>query len=285
MCRRQVQKLKSNENQDEKKGTIDEMRELLRKDATKQVIFIICFGIAWGTIYNMQIFNPLVFPKGTDVFVNLYEGFVYDDLLDMTMYSMELIGKGLIIGVVLAFVFSGISIISKTFNAVYNLITSICDLLPGVALLPLAIMWFGIGEGVIIFITVHGILWPMSRNIMDGFRTVPSMYIEGGRNIGLKGAGLVLGVYIPAAFTSILSGLRVGWARAWRGLLSAEMIFGTTASGAGIGWYIFSQRQVVNIAGVLASLIVIIAIGVIVEYAIFRVVERNTVRKWGMLGR
>lgn len=175
--------------------------------------------------------------------------------------------------------------VSRTFHAIYSLLTTACDMLPGVALLPLAILWFGIGEMPIVFITVHGILWPMSRNIMDGFRTVPAMYIEGGRNIGLRGVRLVTGVYIPASFNSILSGLRVGWARAWRGLLSAEMIFETTGSGAGIGWYIFTQRQVLNTAGVFAALIVIILIGVVVEFAVFRVIEKHTVRKWGMSGK
>ena len=187
------------------------------------------------------------------------------------------------IGIVLAFIFSSIAVVSKIFYAIYNLIVSICDLLPGVALLPLAILWFGIGEGTIIFIVVHSILWPMSRSIMDGFKSISNIYIESGRNIGLKGLSLVRGVYLPAAFTSVLSGMRVGWARAWRGLLSVEMIFGTTGSGAGIGWYIFMRRTNFDIAGVFATLIVIIIIGIIIEYGVFRVIERNTVKKWGMV--
>ena len=94
---------------------------------------------------------------------------------------------------------------------------------------------------------------------------------------------LVKGDYLPAAFTHVLSGMRVGWARAWRGLLSVEMIFGTTGSGAGIGWFIFMKRTNVDIAGVFAALIVIIIIGVIIEYVVFNTIERNTVRKWGMV--
>lgn len=199
------------------------------------------------------------------------------------MYSMSLILKGLVIGIILAFIFSSIAVVSKTFHAIYHLVVSICDLLPGVALLPLAITWFGIGEPTIIFIVIHSILWPMSRNIMDGFQSISNIYIESGRNIGLKGMSLVKGVYLPAAFTHVLSGMRVGWARAWRGLLSVEMIFGTTGSGAGIGWFIFMKRTNVDIAGVFAALIVIIIIGVIIEYVVFNTIERNTVRKWGMV--
>ena len=123
----------------------------------------------------------------------------------------------------------------------------------------------------------------MSRSIMDGFSSVPNIYVESGRNIGLHGISLVTGVYLPAAFSSVLSGLRVGWARAWRGLLSVEMIFGTTGSGAGIGYYIFMRRTNFDIAGVFASLVVIVIIGVIIEYGVFRIIEKNTVRKWGMV--
>ena len=123
----------------------------------------------------------------------------------------------------------------------------------------------------------------MSRNIMDGFQSISKIYIESGRNIGLKGLSLVKGVYLPAAFSYVLSGMRVGWARAWRGLLSVEMIFGTTGSGAGIGWFIFMKRTNTDIAGVFAALIVIIIIGIIIEYVVFSTIERNTVRKWGMV--
>lgn len=253
------------------------------KEVRTQIIFIICFLIAWQFVYQMQVLPELTFPSLKDIGESFITGFRDDSLMTYTMYSMSLILKGLVIGIILAFIFSSIAVVSKTFHAIYHLVVSICDLLPGVALLPLAITWFGIGEPTIIFIVIHSILWPMSRNIMDGFQSISNIYIESGRNIGLKGMSLVKGVYLPAAFTHVLSGMRVGWARAWRGLLSVEMIFGTTGSGAGIGWFIFMKRTNVDIAGVFAALIVIIIIGVIIEYVVFNTIERNTVRKWGMV--
>ena len=259
------------------------MKEGTKQERRTQIIFIICFIAVWQIVYQMQAFPEIMFPSATEILRSFVEGFKDDSLLEYTLYSMGLIVRGLAIGIVLAFIFSSIAVVSKIFYAIYNLIVSICDLLPGVALLPLAILWFGIGEGTIIFIVVHSILWPMSRSIMDGFKSISSIYIESGRNIGLKGLSLVMGVYLPAAFTSVLSGMRVGWARAWRGLLSVEMIFGTTGSGAGIGWYIFMKRTNFDIAGVFATLIVIIIIGIIIEYGVFRIIERNTVKKWGMV--
>jgi len=102
-------------------------------------------------------------------------------------------------------------------------------------------------------------------------------------NIGLGIAGLVFGVYIPATFAGILSGIKVGWARAWRGLISAEMIFGAAQS-AGIGVFINNARTVwIDYPGVYAAIFLIIIVGVIVEYGIFQVIEKHTVRKWGMV--
>lgn len=255
----------------------------MKQEVRTQIVFIITVLVVWQVVYAMQAFPEMLFPSLKDIGTSFIEGFKDGGLFSYTMYSMSLIIKGLAIGIVLAFLFSSLAIVSRHFHAVYNLVVSICDLLPGVALLPLAIMWFGIGEGVIIFIVVHSILWPMSRNIMDGFKSISNIYIESGKNIGLRGFKLVTGVYIPAAFSSILSGLRVGWARAWRGLISVEMIFGTTGSGAGIGWYIFMRRTNFDIAGVFASLIVIVIIGVIIEYGLFRTLEKKTVKKWGMI--
>ena len=241
------------------------------KNLRNQIVFIVAVLVVWQVVYQMGSFPELMFPSLGKIFQSLIKGFSRDGLGAMTLYSLSLIAKGLLIGIVLAFILSGLSIVSKT-----------CDLIPGVALLPLAILWMGIGEGTIILIVVHSIIWPMSRSIMDGFRAVPQIYIESGKNMGLGKLGLVTGIYIPASFSYILSGIRTGWARAWRGLISAEMIFGTTSSGAGIGWFIFMKRTNVDIAGVFAALLVIIVIGIVVEYGVFHTIEKMTLKKWGM---
>ena len=247
-----------------------------------QIVFVIIALISWEAVYRCGIFPELMFPSLLSILKSLVNGFVKDGLLSMVLYSLSLIVKGLIIGIILAFLLSGLSIVSKMFGKVYGMLVSVFDLIPGVALIPLAILWFGIGEGPIIFIIIHSIIWPMSRSIIDGFMSVPGIYIECGLNLGLSKFELIRDIYIPGAFSSVLSGMKIGWARAWRGLISAEMIFGTTSAGAGIGWFIFMKRTNVDIAGVFAALIVIVLIGVIVEYGVFYVIEKNTVKKWGI---
>ncbi len=254
----------------------------MKKRLMHRIIFLVVVLIAWQTVYKLEVFPKLMFPSLEEVLKSLVKGFTQDELGQMVGYSLSLLIKGFVIGVVLAFLLSGLSILNRTFGDIYNMLVSMCDLIPGVALIPLAILWMGIGEETILLIVVHSIIWPMSRSIMDGFSSVPKIYKEVGQNIGLNRFSMLPGIYVPAAFAHILSGVKVGWARAWRGLISAEMIFGTTSSGAGIGWFIFMKRTNVDIAGVFAALMVIVAIGFVVEYVVFRFIAKNTIRKWGI---
>lgn len=253
-----------------------------------QIVFIIVVLVVWEVIAKMHIFganSELVFPTLESIlnafFKNFTEGYAGTSLWGYIGNSMKLLMEGLIIGIILSFILSGLAMISKGFYDIYTLMVSVCDLLPGIALLPVVIVIFGIKPGVIVFLVVHAVLWPMSRNVLDGFLAVPSIYIEAGQNIGLKGMSLLIGVYIPAAMSYIISGLKVGWARAWRGLISAEMIFGV-ASCPGIGLFINQMRTNMNNAEMYATLVVIVILGLVVQYGILSPIEKYTVKKWGM---
>ena len=87
---------------------------------------------------------------------------------------------------------------------------------------------------------------------------------------------------MPAAFPSILSGMKLGWAYAWRTLIGAELVFGASSGSGGLGWYIFEASQNLETEGVFAGLFMVILIGILVENVIFRNVEIKTVNRWGM---
>ncbi len=249
------------------------------------VVFSLC---VWECVAKSGLLgekSDLIFPPLETImkaFIrNFSKGYAGVSLWVYIGNSMKLLLEGLIIGITLAFLLSGLAMIDRIIYEIYNLVVSVCDLLPGVALLPVVIIIFGVKPGVIVFLVVHAVLWPMSRNILDGFLSVPNIYIEAGRNIGLEGMALLWGVYLPATASYIISGIKVGWARAWRGLISAEMIFGI-ASCPGIGLFINQMRTSMNNAEMYATLVVIIIIGLVVQYGMLQPIEKRTVRKWGM---
>lgn len=158
----------------------------------------------------------------------------------MVLHSLSLIIKGLIVGIALALVF--FKPFSYKRNILHNLQYDCFNvrLNTGNSFNTSSNSLVGVGDGAIIFMVIHAVVWPMSRSIIDGFNAVPELYLEVGRNIGLSPVKLIFGVFLPAALPRIFSGIKVGWARAWRGLISAEMIFG--GGGAFRNWLFYSGQ-------------------------------------------
>jgi NitT/TauT family transport system permease protein len=154
--------------------------------------------------------------------------------------------------------------------------------LPAIALLPLSLLWFGLGQGSLIFVLVHSVLWALALNTYSGFLGVSETQRMAGRNYGLKGLRFVWYILIPAALPSILSGLKIGWAFAWRTLIAAELVFGAQSGKGGLGWYIYQNRNELYTDKVFAGLIAVILIGLLVENLLFNNIERLTVKRWGM---
>ncbi len=154
--------------------------------------------------------------------------------------------------------------------------------LPAIALLPLALIWFGLGVGSLVFVLVHSVMWAVALNTHAGFLAVSPTLRMVGRNYGLRGLPYVFKILVPAAFPSILTGLKVAWAFAWRTLIAAELVFGVASGKGGLGWFIYESRTVLDIAAVFAGLLTVIVIGLVVENLGFRLIERRTVQMWGV---
>ena len=182
----------------------------------------------------------------------------------------------------MAVILSSLSILFKSFRGLVDTLVSIAHPLPGIALLPLIILWFGAGEISIIFIIVHSVVWPLVLNLLSGFKAIPKIYKQVGNNYGLNSFKIIRYIMIPASLPYFLTGMRISWARAWRALISAEMIFGAAGGKGGLGWFIFKNRVFMDTNGIFAGLIVIVVIGMLVEDLIFNKLEKVTIKKWGM---
>jgi len=185
-------------------------------------------------------------------------------------------------GLLLAGALTSFAISTRIGNDLLETLTAMFNPLPAIALLPLALIWFGLGNGSLVFVLIHSVLWPVALNTHSGFMSVSQTMRMVGRNYGLAGPRYVAKILIPAAFPNILTGMKIGWAFAWRTLIAAELVFGVSSGSGGLGWFIYENKNQLEIANVFAGLFSVIIIGLVVENFIFRNIELKTVRKWGM---
>src|SRR5205814_8929995 len=125
--------------------------------------------------------------------------------------SRQVLLAGMGIAAVLALALTGVAVTTRTGSAVLETLTSMFNPLPAIALMPLSLLWFGLGTGSLIFVVVHSVLWPMALNTYTGFVTVPPTLRKVGQSFGLSGWAYVAGILLPAAFPHILAGVTIGW--------------------------------------------------------------------------
>ena len=226
--------------------------------------------------------NDLLLPGFLQTAHALVDGIVSGELLRYVGVSLWTLLQGYAAGVLGAFVLTTLAMATRVGRDVLETLTAMLNPLPAIALLPLALLWFGLGQGSLVFVLMHSVLWPLALATYAGFRAVPETLRMAGRNYGLGPLALVTRILVPAALPAILSGLKIGWAFAWRTLIAAELVFGTTSGKGGLGWYIYQSRNELFTDRVFAGLAAVIAIGLLFEHLVFQSVERLTVRRWGM---
>ncbi|WP_316196895.1 ABC transporter permease [Bradyrhizobium sp. SZCCHNS3053] len=257
------------------------MLELLWNDGfVRKTLIIVVLAAIWQA-YGSYLDNPLLFPTFSDTIVALWEK-VRDGTIPMRAWtSLKVLFMGYAAGIMLASILTVLAISTRIGTDFLETVTAMFNPLPAIALLPLALIWFGLGSGSLVFVLIHSVLWPVALNTHSGFKSVSNTLRMVGRNYELSGLSYVIRILIPAAFGAILTGLKIGWAFAWRTLIAAELVFGVSSGQGGLGWFIFENRNLLEIPAVFAGLLTVIVIGLVVENLIFRTIERRTVLTWG----
>lgn len=247
----------------------------------RKSVILLLLALLWETVARYQN-NDLLLPGFLQTATALCDGLLSGELLSKVWLSLVVLLKGYLLGIVLAFGLTTLAVSTQLGRDLLSTLTSMFNPLPAIALLPLALLWFGLGQNSLIFVLVHSVLWALALNMYAGFLGVSDTLRMAGRNYGLKGLRFVSFILIPAALPSILAGLKIGWAFAWRTLIAAELVFGATSGKGGLGWYIFQNRNELYTDKVFAGLAVVILIGLLVENLVFDSLERVTVKRWGM---
>ena len=244
------------------------------------LIFAVLIGL-WQAYVSYADPDPLVFVGPWDTLQALWDGWRDGSLARATWETLRLLGIGTGIGALVAAVLTIFATLTKIGEDLLILLTSIMNPLPGVAMLPLALLFFGLNTNAVLFTIANATIWPIAINISTGFRTVNPTIAAVGRNIGLSPIRLATDVLAPSALPHAISGLKTAWAFGWRTVVAAELVFGAFGGEGGVGFYINNARLYLLTAQMLAALVTIAALGVLFE-TLFGMLERRTIVRWGM---
>jgi NitT/TauT family transport system permease protein len=232
----------------------------------------------WALLAKLRVWPPYIFPTPWAVAQTLWAGFSDHSFWIAIVVSMRrmLIGYG--ISVVLGLVL-GLGVASNKFleDTVGGLLVSLQSL-PSICWLPIAVLWFGLTEKAILFVVIMGSLLSVTISMETGRKQLPKIYSMAGRNLGARGVRLFWHVTLPASLPYIVTGLKQGWAFAWRSLISGEMIFVTL----GLGQLLMMGRDLNDMSEVIAVMILIIVLGYLVDGIFFKTIESRLQQRWGL---
>jgi len=249
----------------------------------KTILFYIILIAIWELIYKLGVgvlhwWKSYAFPSPLSVFqtlVSLGQGGSLELAVLVSMKRM-VIGYLLsaVLGVTLGLLVSQMQHFGSQFNAFILGLQS----LPSICWLPFAVLWFGINESSVLFVTTIGSTFAISLAVISGIKNINPLYIHAAKTMGVQGIMLYRDVMIPAALPNLVTGLKQGWSFAWRALMAGEMMSSTH----GLGVMLMQGRDFGDISQVVAMMIVIIVIGLAVDRLLFGRLERKVWRRWGL---
>lgn len=251
---------------------------VVRSLVPHKVGFYVGIIVVWQAVAMSGIWPDNIFPSPYEVAEDLAYG-AYDGTLfygiATSMWRL-VVGLGIAIagGIVLGIFMARVEVVNQTMGSLVLGLQSI----PSIAWVPLAILWFGLNDAGIIFVTAIGAVFAVTINTYTGVKNIDPHFIEAAQNMGARGSQLITAVLIPAAFPYMISGFKQGWAFAWRGLIGAELLF----SYLGLGFLLHAGRSLNDVSQVIAVMLVIMGIGLAVDGVVFKRIEYKVMSRWGL---
>ena len=242
-----------------------------------QIGVLLLIGLAWQGLSSLHLWPPYLFPSPVDVAATLARLAANGELLYATLKTVWRIALGFGIaavgGILLGILLSRYRRVSELFGPLAQGLQG----MPSICWFPLAILWFGLTERAIHFVTIAGALFAVATATEAALRSIPQTYVRAATTMGARGARLYMRVILPAALPQLLIGLRAGWSFGWRSLMAAELLF----MNLGLGHLLNMGRDLADAAQVVAVILVILVIGLVVDRLLFARTERTVRRRWG----
>lgn len=247
------------------------------KRVSRYLVFYGGLFALWTILALLKIWPPYLFPTPWGVGEALYSGFNDHSYIIAIRISMQRVLIGYAISVVLGMML-GLAVASNKFveETMGGLLVSLQSL-PSICWWPLALLWFGLSQNAILFVVVMGSLLSVTLAMEDGRKQMPRIYSMAGRNLGANGFKLFWYVLLPASLPFVVTGLKQGWAFAWRSLIAAEMLY----LSLGLGQVLMMGRDLNDMSAVVAVMLLIIALGYLVDGIVFKGLQRRLQTKWG----
>ncbi len=233
-----------------------------------------------SVLYDLQLILPTPWSVIERVFAMLtlddtrwlYGPNVYVHLFESFRRAMLGFGIAAVIGIPLGLVVGRVTAVREFLQPVIKAFYPV----PGIAWIPLAILWFGLSDTAVVFVVTVTVFFPLYFASEAGARQVSPILVDAGRCFGASGFTLFYRVILPATVPYITTGLRIGLGGAWRMIVAGEML----ASPEGIGFMLMEARFQFRAVDLMTAMILISIVGYITELLIVRLVEKRTIEKW-----
>lgn len=236
------------------------------------------FFIFWELFANTGIVNPALFSKPSIIFIKIFES--YSELsfhILFTFYRMTIsFFIALLIGTGLGMIMGYKKQIYQFFNPLLTTVMTV----PGIAMAPLFIVWFGFGDPTIITIGIIVAFFPIVYNAATGARSVDPQLLKAAKIMGARKRDLFLHVYLPHSASYLIIGSKLGLARCWRTIIAVEFI---AATSYGLGYMIWDAYEYLNVTVVYSGVIVLAITFFVIEKTIIRYIEKRTIERWGVI--
>jgi NitT/TauT family transport system permease protein len=250
------------------------------KRALLATIFFLVLLAIWSVIVQLKIWSPILLPSPQSVAEYLLGAARDGTLLEATGVTVRRLLVGYMIGIAIGLPLGLLTSASRFVEDTIGVLALGLQTLPSVCWIPLALLWFGQTESAMLFVVIMGTVWSVVIATDTGVRNIPPIYARAARTMGSRGLHKWTKVILPASLPYLVSGMKQGWAFAWRSLMAAE-IYVTILTGFGLGHLLHYGRELHAMDQVIGVMFVIVLIGLLTDKIVFAPIERFLHRRWG----
>jgi len=242
------------------------------------LITILLFFLLWEIFTNYGILQTALFSKPSLIFAEIINNSA--EIAGHLIFTLYRLLLSFFIAMIIGIFFGMIMGYNKHIYSFFNPLITTIMAIPGIAMAPLFIVWFGFGDPTIITIGIIVAFFPIVYNAAMGVRSIDKNHVNAAKIMGAKKKHLFLKIYLPHSFTYIINGIKLGLARCWRTIIAVEFI---AATGYGLGYMIWDAYEYLNVTVVYAGIIILAVIFFTIEKTIIKEVEKKTIDKWGVM--